>query len=270
VISSGHRNPQGLALRDNGEVLETEHGPQGGDELNVIREGRNYGWPFETLGVQYGGQDWPLAEKRGRHDSYEMPLFAWLPSIGISQLIQLQNFDPVWDGDILVNSMAIHTLYRLRPEGDRILYSEALVMKDRLRDIIQDAAGRVIILTDSYKVIAIEPAADRFSLILAEAPENVRRTITACLECHTLSPNGGQAGRIPLAGIVGRDIASWPGVEYSEELSSQSGRWDRERLDAFLMDPSALTPNSAMAGMAVEDADARRGLIDLLEQLSVE
>lgn len=269
VVSTGHRNPQGLVRLENGEILSTEHGPQGGDELNVIEEGQNYGWPYETLGTQYGGEDWPLAEHRGRHDTYREPLFAWVPSIGISQLIEVRDFDPVWDGDLLVESMATHTLFRLRPATDRILYSEPMVMKDRLRDITQDALGRIVMLTDTYKVITIEPAsASAFQMILSEAPAETRRIMMQCLQCHTLSPDSGASGRIPLAGLIGRRVASSPDVEYSAELLSQTGVWDRDRLDRFLSDPSVMTPDSAMAGMAVEDAELRSSLIDLLDRLS--
>ena len=92
-FSLGHRNPQGITIDDKGRIWVVEHGPMGGDELNLIRQGANYGWPSVTLGVNYSGElvddkRWLPNPRQGRHDDYESPVFAWMPSIGVSKQLK--------------------------------------------------------------------------------------------------------------------------------------------------------------------------------------
>ena len=79
----GLRNPQGLAIAPDGRIWETEHGPQGGDEVNLMMEGRNYGWPIVTYGMAFGNppKNWPANPKAGSHDGYTRPRYAFVPSI---------------------------------------------------------------------------------------------------------------------------------------------------------------------------------------------
>ena len=88
IFAAGVRNPQGLLIAADGTIYETEHGPKGGDELNVIEQGRSFGWPSNTYGIWYGNNPWPLSPHQGRHDEGQRPLFAWLPSIAVSNLTQ--------------------------------------------------------------------------------------------------------------------------------------------------------------------------------------
>jgi glucose/arabinose dehydrogenase len=100
IIASGLRNPQGLLAARDGTIWLTEHGPQGGDEINIVREGANYGWPYVTYCTEYGWRplrNWPLNPVQGRHDGYERPAFVFVPSIGISNLIQPDSREfPLW------------------------------------------------------------------------------------------------------------------------------------------------------------------------------
>src|SRR5262249_18497823 len=80
ILSIGHRNPQGLVRTKAGELLSTEQGPAGGDELNLITEGSNYGWPNVTLGTDYGTYGWKDDALVGKHIGFKPPLFAWVPS----------------------------------------------------------------------------------------------------------------------------------------------------------------------------------------------
>lgn len=268
-VSIGHRNPQGLAHTQDWRVFETEHGPQGGDEVNLIRDGANYGWPFETLGVEYGGDNWALAMERGGHSHYQKPLFAFMPSIGISQLMEARGFAREWEGDLLVASLTGRTLHRLRLNGDSVLYDEPIRLNQRLRDMVQMPGGRIAILTDDYEILVIE--ADREGEIqsaLAEAPEPVRQVLTKCLECHALSAND-TSGRIPLAGIVGRNVAGWPEFDYSDGLRAVGGVWTVESLDTFLAAPGTFAPGTPMASKAIRDPEIRRGVIDLLGRLTL-
>lgn len=267
MISIGHRNPQGLTQTRDGRIFETEHGPQGGDEVNLIRYGANYGWPFETLGVQYGGADWVLAKERGDHSHYQKPMFAFMPSIGISQLMEVNDFAKEWEGDLLVASLTGHTLHRLRLDGDRVLYDEPIRLNQRLRDMVQMQDGRIALLTDDYEILVVE--ADRegkLQSVISEAPEPVRQVFTKCLECHALSSSDG-SGKIPLVGILGRKVASWPDFNYSAGLQAVGGVWTAESLDSFLADPERMAAGTPMASKAVKDPDMRRRVVDLIENL---
>src|SRR5690606_36143508 len=83
-FTMGHRNPQGLYIDPSGTVWSTEHGPRGGDELNRLVRGGNYGWPIVTYGVNYGATAWPMNPRQGTHEGYDRPVYAWVPSIAVS------------------------------------------------------------------------------------------------------------------------------------------------------------------------------------------
>jgi glucose/arabinose dehydrogenase len=151
-VSIGHRNPQGLTLTANGTMYATEHGPQGGDELNRIVQGKNYGWPIETYGAHYGKYDWPAQAKSAQ--PFEKPVLAWVPSIGVSNLIEVENFHAAWNGDLLVESLKAQSLFRLRRDGNgRVVYSEPIPLGQRLRDIAALPDGTLVLWTDSAQLI---------------------------------------------------------------------------------------------------------------------
>ena len=90
-LTAGHRHPQGLYVTADGRVWITEHGPRGGDELDLIRPGANYGWPAVTYGTDYSGYTWSPSTQPGRHEGFERPVYSWVPSVGISQLVELES-----------------------------------------------------------------------------------------------------------------------------------------------------------------------------------
>jgi hypothetical protein len=143
VVSVGHRNPQGLMLSAGGELWSTDHGPAGGDTLNLATEGSNGGWPDVTLGTNYGTYRWNDHGIAGSYDGYQPPVFAWVPSIAASNLIEVKGFDQRWDGDFLVSSLKGQSLYRLRLDKDRVVYSEPIWIGQRLRDITELADGTI-------------------------------------------------------------------------------------------------------------------------------
>jgi glucose/arabinose dehydrogenase len=157
-LTMGHRNPQGLAIGKSGQIWEAEHGPRGGDELNLLKPGANYGWPLVTLGTNYGRHTWPRSKVQSRHDGYEWPVYSWVPSIGVCNLIAVYGFAPEWDGDLLVASLLGSQLRRLRLHDGRVIYDEPIPMGDRLRDIAQLADGRIALWTDSGKIMLLESA----------------------------------------------------------------------------------------------------------------
>ncbi len=88
MFADGVRNPQGLATNDDGNIWEAEHGPQGGDEINLVLEGADYGWPTVSLGVHYGKPraSIPTNPVHGRHEAFNPPVMAFLPSVGLSAI----------------------------------------------------------------------------------------------------------------------------------------------------------------------------------------
>jgi cytochrome c2 len=268
LYTIGHRNPQGLFLNPDGRLWLTEHGPKGGDELNAVIRGRNYGWPYVTFGADYGQFKWPLSASQGRHPGYEAPLYAWLPSIGISAVIELRGtrFDR-WKGDLLIGSLGAQTLYRVRVNGDRVDFTEPMRVGERIRDITEGPDGRVYLLFDSGSigVLSPVPSADDLESSSYFTPEVRNQVLYAtCAGCHV---EGGRGTAPPLAGVVGRRVASHPGFTYSPALRAAGGTWTEERLDAFLANPGAFAPGTTMRLEAMRDSADRAGVIAFLRTL---
>ena len=149
ILASGFRNPQGFARDSDDHLWQTEHGPQGGDELNLLKPDLNYGWPQVTLGNRYGSRKWPYSTIPGRHDGFKKPVFAWIPSIAISNLIVSESqLFPLWQGDLLIASLVSQSLYRVRLHEGRVMYVEQIEIGTRVRDIDQMSDGRIALLSD--------------------------------------------------------------------------------------------------------------------------
>ena len=163
IWSYGHRNVQGLAIHpETGDLWADEHGPQGGDELNLIQPGKNYGWPVIGYGVNY---QTGLAIHSGTHrQGMEQPIRVWVPSIGISGLM-IYNGDrfPQWRGNLFIGGMAGQQLSRLTLNGQRVINEETLVpQRGRIRDIRQGPDGYIYLVTDDRDgkptpVLRVEP-----------------------------------------------------------------------------------------------------------------
>lgn len=125
VFSYGHRNPQGLAMHpETGQIWETEHGPKGGDEVNIIQKGKNYGWPEITYGINYSGT---IITKDTAKEGMEQPVIYWVPSIApCGTVFVTGNQYPGWEGDLLVGSLKFNYLARCDVEGERIMGEEQL------------------------------------------------------------------------------------------------------------------------------------------------
>ena len=163
TLTIGHRNPQGLTITSKGTIYATEHGPRGGDKLNVIVAGKNYGWPYTTYGTHYTTYDWPNSHAAPAQE-FEPPLFAWVPSIATSNLIEVANFHPAWDGDLLVESLKAESLFRLRRDSEgRIVYSEPIPLGYRLRDIAALPDGTLVLWTDEARLLFMRVDRDRLA-----------------------------------------------------------------------------------------------------------
>ncbi|HEX7219104.1 MAG TPA: PQQ-dependent sugar dehydrogenase [Burkholderiales bacterium] len=160
-LTLGHRNQQGAALHPQTGVLWThEHGPQGGDEVNVIRAGANYGWPVITYGVNYG-----IGTKIGegtQKPGMQQPVHYWVPSIAPSGMAFYSGDKfPRWAGDLFVGALRDQMLVRLRLEGEKVVKEERLLkgVLGRIRDVRSGPDGFIYLLTDeAHGVLArLEP-----------------------------------------------------------------------------------------------------------------
>jgi glucose/arabinose dehydrogenase len=152
IFTLGHRNALGLALHPvTGEMWENENGPQGGDEINILKPGRNYGWPRASEGRDYGGTSFPThAEVPGM----ERPFMIWVPAIAISGMaFYTGDAFPNWKGNVFVGSLAYNHLERLtfNKKGEPTYGREWLLidLKQRIRDVRQGPDGNVYLLTDA-------------------------------------------------------------------------------------------------------------------------
>lgn len=167
VFATGLRNQQGLFFdQERDLVLETEHGPRGGDEINVLHEGKDYGWPHVTYGTNYTvfddeSVDGTCVTKCGSHTGHELPLLAFTPSIGISNLVRYP-LDGAefhrWRGNLLVGSLRAGTLFRLDYAEGRIILSEPIPLGERLRDIALLPNGSISLMTDTGKLLILTRA----------------------------------------------------------------------------------------------------------------
>ena len=160
IFSSGLRNPQGLHIDQQGRIWATDHGPAGGDELNLVEFGNNYGWPLKTLGTDYEKLTWPPAEGNGSKQTFTWPLFAWNPSIAPSSLTSVVGGSlHRWQGDLIVSSLSARSLYRvpLGPNGP--VMAEPIQVYERVRDIVLDSKGRIIFWADDAAAIGLLQAA---------------------------------------------------------------------------------------------------------------
>ncbi|MBM4185925.1 MAG: PQQ-dependent sugar dehydrogenase [Gemmatimonadetes bacterium] len=157
IFSYGHRNPQALAVHpETGDVWATEHGPQGGDELNLIRPGLNYGWPVIGYGVNYGSGS---AIHKGTHQTgMEQPVVFWVPSIGISGItIYTGDKFPAWKGSVFVGGLSGEQLGRLTLDGQKAELAETIFRhQGRIRDVRQGPDGFLYLaIDDTQKATAI-------------------------------------------------------------------------------------------------------------------
>ncbi len=155
TLAIGFRNSQGLVRDADGNIWATDHGPQGGDELNLLERGGNYGWPVVSYGVQYGRQIPPTIEdeKMGRHDDFLRPVFSWVPSPAISAIaVNDEEHLPLWKDDLLIASFIAGSLYRVRRHGVDVQYVEKIELGYRIRDIAIMPDGRIALLRDRGRV----------------------------------------------------------------------------------------------------------------------
>ncbi len=158
IYSYGHRNPQGMIFHpQRKEIWVHEHGPRGGDEINIVKAGKNYGWPISTYGINYSGT--PIKSDIDQTEGIEMPIHYWLPSIAPSgmAMVTSQKY-PNWKGNLLVGSLKFAYLERLVLDGSKVTYRERL-LKDigRVRNVRQGPDGYIYVGVEGKGILRLVP-----------------------------------------------------------------------------------------------------------------
>jgi glucose/arabinose dehydrogenase len=162
IYATGIRSPSGGMLYDraSNELWLTEHGPRGGDEVNLIRKGRNYGWPLVSYGTIYerDGMGSYYGNKFNTHEGFEKPAMTFVPSIGIGPIAKYPptGKNDYWDNDYFIAGMGSTTLLRVRKEGTSLVYAEPVLSGFRIRAMKIDKDGRFYLKTEHNQLLISE------------------------------------------------------------------------------------------------------------------
>nr|WP_294921936.1 PQQ-dependent sugar dehydrogenase [uncultured Flavobacterium sp.] len=158
LYSIGHRNPQGLALHPStDEIWVSEHGPRGGDEINRIKAGANYGWPTITYGIEYEGQ--PIGDAIQKMEGMEQPVYYWDPVVSPSGMTFYKGDRvPEWENNLFIGALSGKHIVRLAIENNRVIGEERLLAQEnqRFRDITQGNDGALYAVTDEGRLYKID------------------------------------------------------------------------------------------------------------------
>ena len=258
MVSLGSRNAEGLAKSELLGLVTVENGPQDGDQLDIVAEGANSGWPNVSLGTDYHRYSFGDNKSVGRLAGYPSPLFAWVPEIAPSELMEVRGFDDRWDGDLLVASLKAQSLYRLKLDGPRVVYCEPIYIGKRIRDLTMMKPGVIAIWTDDAQLIFISVDREKLATDRRSRPGLPKIVEDQCMFCHHFGPTNASDFAPSLSGLMGRTIAS-DHFPYSPGLRRNQGVWTRESLWKFLSDPASFATGTGMPQMqlppsAVEEA----------------
>jgi hypothetical protein len=155
-ISQGHRNQQGIVLIGK-DLYTSEHGPRGGDEINIIEKGVDYGWPAVTYGEPYSSGDYVKPQLTGNHDGYKKPLTYWVPSVAPTELVQLPSAQwGAWSGQMVMGTLRDESLIFIKLlDPNKVGEMTTYPVNERIRDLEVGANGQMIATTDSGKLLFI-------------------------------------------------------------------------------------------------------------------
>jgi glucose/arabinose dehydrogenase len=159
-VSQGHRNAQGILLFNNKDLLAAEHGPRGGDEINLIKQGADYGWPFVTYGQPYGSGDYVRPTKTGTHAGFTEPLTYWVPSIAPTELVQLPKDGwGSWSNQLLLGTLKEQAVVFIKLDQKLAVVEQVKVdVGHRVRDLEVLPTGVAVATTDSGQLLLISLA----------------------------------------------------------------------------------------------------------------
>lgn len=294
--AGGFRSPAGLALDDDNRLWGIDIGPSGGDELNLVEAGANYGWPLATWGFDYSGR--AMSDRQGGAGLQD-PVLVWSPSIAPSGLIVYRgDAFPAWKGDLFLGSLSGMAIFRVRVADGQAVQQERLLagFNERIRSVGTGPDGYLYAITDAVggRVLRLRPGApaaadaarvakpfampakaDIFRQLKAHGvmqqdptiddesvPYDAARAAALlaerCGSCHAFEDIAhGEIGP-RLDGVAGRRSGTLPGYAYSAALANQSTRvtWDHFTLVAFITNPQSYYPGTKMAAAPVSYEEA--------------
>ena len=261
IFTLGHRTVQGLHIGKGDTIYSTEHGERGGDELNILERNQNYGWPINTDSIGY---DTYVNNDRqiDKSKTFIEPLFYWSPSIGISNLIEIQHFDKTWKHNLLISSLKTMSLYRVKIDNRKVKSVEVIKIGKRIRDLQEDKKGNIFIWTDSQHLIKLEKANNRLDRKVYDYSDSI---LSQCLDCHHLGDTNITNTAPSLSNLFSREIAS-DNFKYSSALQNLSGYWDNKKLINYLKEPQTFAPGSSMY-YQVEDDKKLFLIVDKLKEI---
>lgn len=155
-ISSGHRNPQGIVLFNGTTLMASEHGPRGGDEINIIERGNDYGWPFVTYGQPYSSGDYVIPQRTNTHEGYPEPIAVWNPSVAPTELVQLPASGyGTFSGGLVMGTLRQEALIFMRVANQRIVERREVPIGARIRDLDLMPDSRLVATTDDGRILLI-------------------------------------------------------------------------------------------------------------------
>ena len=296
LLATGFRSPGGFALDDSGQLWVIDIGPSGGDELNLLEAGGNYGWPLLSWGFDYSGR--AMSERQTAAEFVD-PVVVWSPSIAPSGLTYYRgNAFPAWEGDLFIGALSGQAIRRLRIRDSKLLHEERLLanFNERIRSVETGPDGFLYAITDSSngKIIRIRPGqpagkelarvakpfdmpvdADLADTLKEHGVMQGEETIAAesidydpahaevlfiqnCGTCHTYRESTNSNIGPVLDGVAGRRSGTLPGYSYSSALANDktSVVWDYFTITAFLTSPQAYYPGTKMTSPPINYADA--------------
>lgn len=172
-------------------------------------------------------------------------MFAWTPSIGIGNLVEMtaDRFD-VWKGDLLLATLRERSLYRVKVLGDRMVNMEKMPIGPRIRDIVEDPEGRLILWTDFGEIVTVQPVNDS---------EDGEALFAACSGCHVVTDGLTHGIGPDLKGVLNRRPGGAKNYDYSVALAELDGTWTKKRLRELLADPEKVVPGTSMIMEPIPD-----------------
>lgn len=264
VFSMGNRNITGLFKGKDGSIWAVENGPRGGDELNILKEGKNYGWPSVSYGLWYDHSFELIGDhKAGTHPEFTKPVYSWVPSVAPRGLVNINGSKfEFWKNDFIVGSMTDNSLHRLRlDEDNRVIFDERIDLGHRMRDIVVLPDNRLAVITDDNYLIIIDDGGavyeeinskvetrikdlERFESLSAKRDSSLSGDFrmsskqifqNKCSNCHNLNPVNGIGPH--LSNLFNRTVGEVEGYDPSQTLKSDSRTWNAKLLRSFLENP---------------------------------
>ena len=297
IYTVGHRVQSGLYYDDATKtVWETDIGPNGGDELNILKAGQNYGWPEVTWGFEYSGQ--PISNRQAGGDFVD-PVRVWSPAVSPSGVLLYKGTTyPTWNGDLFIGNLTTKQLRRLRVKDGKVELDETLLadLGERIRSPFVGPDNHIYLLTDhdNGRLLRLQPGkpmANQVARIAKRIPPPPALNIwvdeggmntpefdegdaargktlfaQSCAACHSVGKRlaGGAIGP-DLSNVLGRPVGKQSGYNYSSSMSAATQTWDRITLNLFMSNPEEYFPGTNMRVPPVTDPKDRRDIVGYLK-----